>query len=100
MKWLYAHAYYQEDEFWEVYDRQWYEGLRRKYKAESLPSVWHKVNVGRDTQKQGTDDLWGAGLLQLWPLGGIWGLLKAVKSGEYRVARTSTWKARNPAKQR
>ncbi|KAK7541985.1 FAD binding domain protein [Phyllosticta citribraziliensis] len=27
-KWLYANAYYTEDEFWRIYDRAWYEWLR------------------------------------------------------------------------
>lgn len=30
-KWLYANAYYTEDEFWRIYDRQWYEWLRAWY---------------------------------------------------------------------
>ncbi|KAK7541738.1 hypothetical protein IWX50DRAFT_672460 [Phyllosticta citricarpa] len=32
-KWLYANAYYTEDEFWRIYDRQWYEAFREKYDA-------------------------------------------------------------------
>ncbi|GME46689.1 FAD linked oxidase [Neofusicoccum parvum] len=44
-KWLYANAYYMEDEFWQIYDREWYEGLRRKYKAETLPTVYEKVRA-------------------------------------------------------
>ncbi|KAH0562183.1 hypothetical protein GP486_003117 [Trichoglossum hirsutum] len=94
MKWLYAHTYYNEDEFWDMYDRQWYDGLRRKYMAESLPSLWHKVKVDPIAQKQEEDSSWRNWVLQFWPLGGIWGVLKAIKSGEYLVARNSTWKAR------
>ncbi|KAI9792178.1 MAG: hypothetical protein M1816_002718 [Peltula sp. TS41687] len=88
MKWLYAHTYYTEHEFWEMFDRRWYDGLRRKYRAESLPSVWHKVHVDPNVQGQS----WGLWALQLWPLGGIWGLWKAIQSGDYVIARTSTWK--------
>ncbi|EKG10147.1 FAD linked oxidase [Macrophomina phaseolina MS6] len=44
-KWLYANAYYTEDEFWQIYDKEWYEGLRKKYKAETLPSVYDKVKA-------------------------------------------------------
>ncbi|KAF2145279.1 uncharacterized protein K452DRAFT_356552 [Aplosporella prunicola CBS 121167] len=44
-KWLYANAYYTEAEFWAVYDRAWYEGLRRKYGAEGLPGVYEKVRA-------------------------------------------------------
>ncbi len=42
-KWLYAYAYYSEDEFWNLYDRAWYEGLRAKYHAETLPTIYDKV---------------------------------------------------------
>ncbi|KAL9106329.1 MAG: hypothetical protein Q9187_008573, partial [Circinaria calcarea] len=45
LKWLYAHAYYTEDEFWGIYGREWYDGLRAKYHAEGLPSVWEKVKA-------------------------------------------------------
>jgi hypothetical protein len=30
-KWLYAHAYYTEAEFWTMYDRKGYDGLREKH---------------------------------------------------------------------
>lgn len=97
MKWLYAHTYYGENEFWELFDRQWYDGLRRKYNAESLPSIWHKVKVDSDAQKQAMDTSWGTQALQLWPLGGMWGIRKAIESGEYLIARNSTWKTRDGA---
>jgi delta24-sterol reductase len=42
-KWLYAHTYYTQNEFWQLYDREQYDGLRRKYCAESLPNVYNKV---------------------------------------------------------
>ena len=93
MKWLYAQTYYQESEFWELFDRQWYDGLRRKYNAETLPSVWHKVTVDTNGQKHAADSSWATwALLHLWPLGGIWGILKAIQGGEYLIARNSTWK--------
>ena len=94
MKWLYAHTYYEENEFWELFDRHWYEGLRRKYNAESLPSAWHKVKVDPTAQRQ-ADSSWGTWALQSWPLAGIWGIRKAIESGEYLIARNSTWKARD-----
>jgi len=54
MKWFYAQTYYTESEFWEVYDmaranappgdtKKWYEALREKYHATSLPSVYDKI---------------------------------------------------------
>lgn len=91
MKWLYAQTYYKENEFWELFDRQWYDGLRRKYKAETLPDVWHKVKVDPNAP---VNESWGSWALQFWPLGGIWGIRKAIESGEYLIARNSTWKKR------
>jgi delta24-sterol reductase len=43
LKWLYAHNYYKEEEFWQVYDKEKYNELRGKWKAEGLPSIWDKV---------------------------------------------------------
>ncbi len=45
-KMLYAHAYYSEEEFWEIYDKDWYQGLREKYGANIIfPDVWQKTHV-------------------------------------------------------
>ena len=95
MKWLYAQTYYEEDEFWEMFDRGWYENLRDKYNAQSLPSVWQKVKVEEHAHKQAEDSSWGTWALQRWPLAGFWGLRKAIESGEHLIARESTWKFRN-----
>ncbi|MCJ1312922.1 hypothetical protein MMC25_006598 [Agyrium rufum] len=43
MKWLYAHTYYTEEEFWGIYDREGYEALRAKYGATTLPNICQKV---------------------------------------------------------
>lgn len=95
MKWPYDHTYYKENEFWELFDRQWYDGLRRKYNAEPLPSIWHKVKVDSNAQRQAVDRSWGTWAIQFWPLGKILGIRKAIESGEYPVARNSTWKTRD-----
>jgi delta24-sterol reductase len=44
-KWFYAHAYYTEEEFWDIYDKSRYDRLRKKYRAQSLPTVYQKVSV-------------------------------------------------------
>ncbi len=44
-KWLYAHTYYSETEFWQIYDHAGYDKLRQKYHATYLPSVYEKVRV-------------------------------------------------------
>lgn len=44
-KWLYAHTYYHESEFWKIYDKTWYNELRKKYKATGLPDIYAKTKV-------------------------------------------------------
>ena len=44
-KWLYAHAYYPEAEFWKMYDYGWYQSIRSKYHAQTLPTVFDKTHV-------------------------------------------------------
>ena len=88
MKWLYAHTYYPEDEFWKRFDRKWYEGLREKYAATGLPSVWHKVRVATASSKS------SKGLVSYWPIGGFWGIWKAIASKEYLKHRNATWRTR------
>ena len=95
MKWLYAQTYYEENEFWKIFDRQWYDNLRVKYHAKSLPSIWHKVKTDPDAHKKAVAASWGSWALQFWPLGGLWGIWKAIRSGDYHIARSSSWKARD-----
>lgn len=43
---LYAHQYYTEKEFWKIYDKDWYLGLRKKYFADAVfPDVYEKTFV-------------------------------------------------------
>jgi hypothetical protein len=43
---LYAHAYYPREEFWTIYDYQWYNDLRSKYHAKTVfPDIYDKVHV-------------------------------------------------------
>ena len=44
-KWMYAHAYYTKQEFWSIYDKDWYDTLRLTYHADYLPSIYDKVVV-------------------------------------------------------
>jgi Delta24-sterol reductase len=47
-KMLYAHAYYEENEFWDIYDKKWYFQLRKNYKADSVfPNIWQKIRVSK-----------------------------------------------------
>jgi hypothetical protein len=45
-KTLYAHQYYTSDEFWQIYDKKWYEDLRVKCSAQNVfPDVYQKTFV-------------------------------------------------------
>ncbi|KAF9630794.1 FAD linked oxidase [Lasiodiplodia theobromae] len=95
MKWLYAHTYYAEDDFWKDFDRGWYEGLREKYGAtSSLPSLYEKVRVDVDAEKSMIASSWPMYVRETWPVSGIWAIAKAIQSGTYLQARNSTWKWR------
>ncbi|GIZ39105.1 hypothetical protein CKM354_000249600 [Cercospora kikuchii] len=90
-KWLYAHAYYTEEEFWGMYDKKEYDALRQKYGAQYLPSVYDKVKVdleGKDEGAAGWKEMvWG-----LWPLSGLYGVYKAWRGGEYLMQKRTSEK--------
>jgi delta24-sterol reductase len=94
MKWLYAHTYYTQDEFWQQFDRKWYEDLRTKYDARSLPSVYEKVKVDIEAEMRAEREksLWSR-LGMMWPFGGLYGIKKAIESRTYIAARNSAWKS-------
>lgn len=48
-KLLYARTYYTEDEFWLIYRKDIYDEMRKKYKAEGLPSVYDKLKADMET---------------------------------------------------
>lgn len=50
LKWLYAHSYYTEEEFWSIYDRKEYDSLRAKYHAVTLPTVYAKIKSVEERQ--------------------------------------------------
>jgi delta24-sterol reductase len=87
MKCLYAHAYYTEQEFWDIYDEKKYKALRTKYHAESLPSVYDKVKVdlqgvagGQSEKKPESWSEWAYNRFwNTWPLGGLYGVASATK---------------------
>ncbi|KAG5950771.1 hypothetical protein E4U53_004442 [Claviceps sorghi] len=86
-KWLYAHAYYTEDEFWRHYDRRSYDELRARYGATYLPSVFDKVKVDVDREEAERNQSWKtrvrAALGDAWPVRGLKGFYGAVGGGDY-----------------
>ena len=93
MKWLYAQTYYSEDEFWSMYDRQWYDQLREKYDAVTLPSVYDKVKIDPEVEKNTMRSTMTSALVDKWPFSGLYGIKAAIDSGSYLQARTSTWRS-------
>jgi len=90
MKWLYAHTYYTEEEFWNVYDQEWYGGLREKYHAGSLPTVYDKVKVDTEARREELHN-WRQSAKSHWPVGGVWGVWKAWRSRDYHLHRNARW---------
>ncbi|PHH54959.1 Delta(24)-sterol reductase [Ceratocystis fimbriata CBS 114723] len=90
-KWFYAHTYYEEDEFWKIYGREWYDALREKYHATHLPSVYDKVKVNVPEADKASV-AYNHSVLSRRPLGGLVGLIKSIQSGDYQIHRSSQWK--------
>jgi hypothetical protein len=84
-KWLYAHAYYEEAEFWSQYDKKSYDGLRAKYGASNLPNVYDKVKVHVDDDEKYMASTATTG----WPLKGLWGVRRAALGGDYLLQEKS-----------
>ncbi|CAK7234645.1 hypothetical protein SCUCBS95973_009005 [Sporothrix curviconia] len=85
MKWFYAHAYYTEADFWNIYDKPAYDALREKYQAATLPSVYDKLRTKAPASK---DD---GGWKTKWPFAGVYGLRQAIASKAY-LPRTPPWR--------
>lgn len=79
-KWLYAQAYYTEDEFWRHYDRESYDALRSKYSAEYLLSVYDKVKMDVDAVGEAA---MSSTVRTHWPTQGLKGVYKALTGGDY-----------------
>ena len=91
MKWLYASTYYSETDFWTIYGRDWYDELRRKYHAISLPSVYEKVKTDTEAEAKAVKSSWWLWFLSFWPITGLWSLWKAETSGQSLLADKSRW---------
>ncbi|KAI1867296.1 hypothetical protein JX265_000867 [Neoarthrinium moseri] len=97
MKWLYAHTYYSDAEFWDAYgNREPYEALRSKYKATSLPNVYDKVRVKDAPPESG----WKAWVKSTWPLGGLVGIVRGIQSKDYMLHRNAAWKWKGDEKEK
>jgi delta24-sterol reductase len=79
MKVPYAANYYNEAEFWNLYDRQKYNALRKRWHAEALPNMFDKVRRREVDENEGGGPVpvshpltWKESILQIWPLGGLY----------------------------
>ena len=94
-KWLYAHTYNTEEEFWNMYDRKNYDALRAKYQATYLPNIYEKVKVDVEGEEKAMKDSWVVYLLaifwSIWPLSGLYGVYKATLGGDYLLPRDVWW---------
>ena len=84
-KWLYAHTFYTEDEFWQLLDRKEYDALRENYHATHLPTMYEKVKmkVPRRGQKMSWSEGLSARFWLLWPFAGLYGISKALLASDY-----------------
>ncbi|KAJ6782679.1 hypothetical protein PWT90_02441 [Aphanocladium album] len=92
-EWLYAHTYYSEREFWDIYPRDMYDTLRERYGATHLPSVFDKVRMEIEAEERALRASWRARLAwtfwHIWPLRGLYGYYKAARGGDYLGGATS-----------
>ena len=86
---LYSHTYYPEREFWKLYDQNWYQKLRERYSASSLPTVWDKVKV--DELRLTRSRSWFQRLAFSWPFAGAIGIWHAIRSRDYLIHRMPSW---------
>lgn len=97
---LYSHTYYPEEEFWKLYDKKWYQGLRERYSATTLPTVYDKVKTDatHQRQKRKLNLPWIQRLVSSWPIAGFIGIWCAIRSGDYRIHRQPSWSYWNSTK--
>lgn len=98
MKWLYAHTYYDQEDFWKVYNnKEWYDALREKYHATTLPTVYDKVKIdveARRAESRRTKE----SLKGRKPFGGFYGIWKSIQSKDYMLHRHAKWKYKEEKK--
>jgi delta24-sterol reductase len=89
LKWLYSRVFYTEDEWWETYDKNKYDALRKQFNATSLPSVWDKVK-DRGRKEEFAKGLrgWAKRIVKRNSLlSGFYGVWKAMRGGDYLLKK-------------
>jgi delta24-sterol reductase len=80
---LYAQAFYTKDEFWNIYPKERYDQLRKKYHANTLPDIYDKTKLDFEARKRAT-----TGFLSRRPWAGIYGVMDAAFEKDVLIART------------
>ncbi|PSK45366.1 hypothetical protein B9Z65_2506 [Elsinoe australis] len=93
LKCLYAQAYYTEEEFWRVYDKERYDMLRQKYRAGTLPSVYDKVckNSATDElekRRNSMSERAKGKVKDFWICRGLYGATSMLLGGDYLMKKT------------
>lgn len=87
VKWLYAHCHYTKEEFWNIYDKGWYDGLRAKYSATYLPSMYDKTRYDWDAEQKAIQTSWLRWLFSfiwwIWPMPGIYSVICVLMHSDY-----------------
>ncbi|EME86567.1 uncharacterized protein MYCFIDRAFT_130471 [Pseudocercospora fijiensis CIRAD86] len=92
IKWGYSPNFCSVDEFWLDFDRKWYEELRGKFCATSLPTICDKARTEPDAVRKRWDDLTLKECLPfLIPGPTLWVMWKSWKSREWKWKQESTW---------
>ena len=93
-KWLYAHTFYTEEQFWSLYDRKFHDALRHKYNASHLPTVYDKVRARADLRGDAITPSWTAWFWtvfwSIWPLSGLYGVYTVLLGGDYLLSGKSS----------
>lgn len=76
-----------------MYDSKWYDSLRAKYDARSLPPLYEKVKVELEAEKGAANPSFEEALRGTWPISSLYGLKKAIESGASLQARDSARKS-------
>ncbi|KAF4631041.1 hypothetical protein G7Y89_g7096 [Cudoniella acicularis] len=88
---LYSQTFYTEQEFWKLYDQTWYDDLRQRYNATTLPTVYDKVSV--DVKKYARQHLsLISRICSSWPFAGIVGIYYAIRSKDYLFHKRPFWR--------
>lgn len=91
MKWMYGVNFHSEEDYWRQFDRKWYDGLREKYHASWMPSIYDKAVTDPKDVERRVENLSFKEWLRLYiPGRTIHAFYSAWRSGAWKH-KESTW---------